>query len=142
MQADQLLFPGYTGPFERIRRDIAFAISKLESAKGLGAPDKPAFANFLADAAAKTPGYAGPVLPATQVVLSHGQNVPIKNSAGVAVPGSANAVVAGGALSSVNLPATVAAVTSGLSTVAATGTGTKVTFTVANGVITGIALSA
>lgn len=142
MQASDLLYPGYTGPNERIRRDVAFAISKLESAKGLGAPDKPAFALFLADAATKTPGYAGPILPATQAVVADGATVPVKNSAGTAVPGTAVATVAANVVTAVKLPATVATVVSGISSVAATGTGTKVTFTVANGVITGIALSA
>lgn len=80
-------------------------------------------------------------LPATTAAVVTGSTVAVQNSAGAAV-GTGSVTVSAGGVSNVKLPATVATVTSGLSTVAATGTGTKVTFTVANGVITGIALSA
>lgn len=102
MQASDLKFPGGFTSAQTIRREVAHEISQLEISAAAGSPVDPSLAAFLADAAAKTPGF---------------------------VPGG-------------DLPATVATVTSGLSTVAATGTGTKVTFTVANGVLTGIALSA
>lgn len=103
MQAADLLYPGYTGPNERIRRDVAFAISKLETAKGLGAPDKPAFALFLADAATKTPGYAGPIIPATQALVSDGVKV---NAVSVTGTGNfATFTVAGGVITGIVLSA-------------------------------------
>lgn len=91
-------------------------------------------------AAATAVGGAAAPLPATQAIVSNAGTVPVQNSAGAAV-GSGVLTVAANAVSNIKLPTTVAAVTSGLSTVAATGTGTKVTFTVANGVITAITLS-
>ena len=94
-----------------------------------------------ATAALAVVGIGAGVLPSTSKVVANGDVVPVQNSAGTAVPGSHTAVVASGALTT-KLAPTVATVVSGLSTVAATGTGTKVTFTVAKGVITAITLSA
>lgn len=85
-------------------------------------------------------GFGAPVDPLVAQV-ANASTVPVKNSAGTAVPGTATATVAGSVLTAVNLPATVAPVTSGLLTPAATGTGTKVTLTVAGGVVTAVALS-
>lgn len=80
-------------------------------------------------------------LPDSQVVVSDAQTTAVKNSAGADVPGVHTAVVSAGALTNIKLAATVAPVVSGLQTVAATGTGTKVTLTVAAGKISAIALS-
>uniref|UniRef100_A0AAU6W0Z5 Uncharacterized protein n=3 Tax=unclassified bacterial viruses TaxID=12333 RepID=A0AAU6W0Z5_9VIRU len=85
---------------------------------------------------------AGVALPATQVIVSNAQSLPVQNSANTAVPGTHNAFVVDGAFQKVKLAATVAPVTSGLLSVAATGTGTKVTLTVANGVVSAVTLSA
>lgn len=71
MQVTSLLYPG-RAPAQLIRRQVAAEISALEIADASGTPD-PSFAAFLADAASKTPGYAGPTLPATQAVVSDAQ---------------------------------------------------------------------
>lgn len=75
-------------------------------------------------------------------VLKQGQNVAVRNSAG-ADSHNATAVVTGGALTGVNLAATVALVDNADALVVpVTGTyATTATFTVAAGVITSIALS-
>lgn len=91
--------------------------------------------------AATAIGGSGAALPATQAIVANGATAPVKNSAGVAVPGTSTYTVAANAVTDVKLPATVAVVTSGASAIAATGTGTTVTFTVANGAITAITLS-
>lgn len=84
----------------------------------------------------------GEGLVATQAVVSNGGTAPVKNSAGTAVPGTSTYEVAANAVSAVKLPATVAPVVSGvLAGIVATGTGTTVTLTVANGVVTAVALS-
>lgn len=80
-------------------------------------------------------------LPDDQAVVLDGFTVQVRNSADVVVGAAATLTVVDNVLTNAKLPATTAAVISGLSTVAATGTGTKVTFTVANGVITAITLS-
>lgn len=85
---------------------------------------------------------SGAVLPATQTIVSNAQSLPVQNSANAAVPGTHNAFVVDGAFQKVKLAATVAPVTSGLLPVAATGTGTQVTLTVANGVVSAVTLSA
>lgn len=104
MRATTLLKPGKFSNSERLRRDVALAISNVEVAKAHGAVGQGAdLAKFLADSAQKTPGYTAPALPATQVVLTSGAKV--------------NAV-------------------------AVTGTGNFATPTIANGVLTGIVLSA
>lgn len=77
-------------------------------------------------------------------VLANGGAVAVHNSAGANVAGVHTAEVANGALTDVKLAATVAPVVNGqaLAGVAPTGAYTNtVTFTVANGVITAIALS-
>lgn len=101
-----------------------------------GTISKPGVATVAANAV------TGVALPATMTIVENGGDVVLTNSAGTDIPGAHVRLVENGAQPSIKLAPTVAAVTSGLSTVAATGTGTKVTFTVANGVITAITLSA
>jgi hypothetical protein len=86
---------------------------------------------------------AGPVLPATQVIVSNGGTVNVENSAG-ALDSPATAVVAGGALTGVNLGSTKTILTNALkfSGVTITGTGTFFTPTITAGVLTGGVLSA
>lgn len=95
-----------------------------------------------ADAAILAAGYTSS-LPATQAVVTNGGTSPVQNSAGAAI-GTGTYTVAANAVSNIKLPATVAGVTSGakINAGTVTGTGNFATFTVANGVITGIVLSA
>lgn len=81
-------------------------------------------------------------LPATAAVLQNNNNVQIRNSAGTAI-GNATFAVSSGAITYGSLPATIAGIANGAAlTVPVTGTyTTTATFTVANGVVTGIALS-
>ncbi|BBD74688.1 type VII integral membrane protein [Pectobacterium phage PPWS2] len=71
--------------------------------------------------------------------VSSGATVAVRNSAG-ADSHNATAVVAAGALTGVNLAATVALVDNG-DTITATGTGTTATLVVTAGVLTGITLA-
>lgn len=71
MQATDLKFPGDYTHGKTIRREVAHVISQLEIAAANSTVPAD-FSAFLADAAAKTPGYTGPVLPATQAVISNG----------------------------------------------------------------------
>jgi hypothetical protein len=185
MQDYNLKNPGIDQASQNLRKAAAHAISSLENVVSLGATPDVDLSAFFSDAASKTPGYTGPLLPATQAVVANGGNVTVKNSAGtvtktgvatvaanaitgVALPAAsaiidnaaANVVVqnsagaavssaglaavAAGALTSVRLPATIAAVATGVKINAGTvsGTGNFATITVANGVITGIVLSA
>lgn len=80
-------------------------------------------------------------LAATEAIVSNGGSVVVQNSAGTAVAGTHTATVASGAVSNVKLAATIAPVANGATVAGVTGTGTTATITVANGVITGIALS-
>lgn len=103
MRATTLRKPGEFSNSERLRRDVALAISNVEVAKAAGATGQgSALAAFLSDAAQKTPDYAAPALPGNQAIVTSG----------------------------VVLSPTV------------TGTGTKATLTVANGVVTAVTLSA
>ncbi len=140
MQAADLKFPGDLNG--SIRREVAFAISNLESVQNRGGTPDPHFAAFLADAAAKTPGYVGVDLPDTQVVVTDAQALTIRNSTR-SHTASAVAEVQDGSLNEAVLAPTVALVgNGGLATgVTVTGTGTTATFTVAGGVITAITLS-
>lgn len=61
MQASTLKFPGDSPLAETIRREVARVISQLEIAEDAGATIGPEFADFLADAATKCPGYTAPV---------------------------------------------------------------------------------
>jgi len=73
-------------------------------------------------------------------VVANGATVAVRNSAG-ANSKNATAVVTDDTLTGVNLPATTAMVDNAQTVAGVTGTGTTATITVANGVITGIALS-
>ncbi len=73
-----------------------------------------------------------------EVVVSNNSNITVKNAGGTS---TSTAKVVAGALVETTLPATVALVKSGPAGVAATGTGTTVTLTVAAGKISAIALS-
>lgn len=73
--------------------------------------------------------------------VTDGQTVVAKSS-GVTVPGTTKAKVVNSVLTEITLPATVAPLASGVLPVAATGTGTKVTLTVAAGKVTAVTLSA
>lgn len=83
----------------------------------------------------------GIVTPPTGASVANGAAVPVVNSAGTAVAGTHTATVAGSTLTNVKLAATVATVANASTFPGVTGTGTTATFTVANGVITGIVLS-
>lgn len=83
-------------------------------------------------------------LPATVAPVANAATVVVQNSAGTVVAGTHAATVAAGALSNVKLAATIATVANGVkvNATSVTGTGNFATFTVANGVITAIVLSA
>lgn len=112
----------------------------------VGASKETNFVDAMAKYFAKinTGAISAPVFPtATQSVVNNGATVTAANSANNKTV-NATYVVSGGNVQRVSLPATAAIVTSGqaLTGVAPTGTYTNtVTFTVANGVITAIALS-
>lgn len=80
-------------------------------------------------------------LGATVAMVDNADAVTVQNSAGTAVAGSHAAAVSAGVLSNVKLAPTIAPVVNGATFPGVTGTGTTATITVANGVITGIALS-
>lgn len=121
MQPTSLKFPGDNNL--TIRRDVAKAISNLENA--VGSTPEPYLAAFLADAAAQTPGYTGPSLPATQAVVANNGNVTVKNSAGT-VSKTGVATVAANAITGVALPATEAIVSSATTPVVQNSAGTAV----------------
>lgn len=80
----------------------------------------------------------------TTTLVTTGATVAVKNSAGSKTVSGATVDVAAGALEDVNLPATAALITSAQALTGVTPSGTytnTVTFTVAAGVITAIALS-
>lgn len=92
-----------------------------------------------------TSAITGVALAATEAIVTNAAaTVVVQNSAGAAITSAGVAAVAAGALSNVKLPATIAAVTTATkyNAVSVTGTGNFATFTVANGVITAIVLSA
>ncbi len=83
-------------------------------------------------------------LAATMAMVDSADTVVVHNSAGATIAGTHTAEVAAGVLTDVKLAATVAGVTNGQALTGVTPSGvfaTTVTFTVANGVITAIALS-
>lgn len=101
MQVTTLKNPGDSPLSQTVRKEVARVISQLEDADVTGTPS-PLFAAFLADAAAKTPGYAGPVLPTTQKLLSSGVKVPVGTVTGTGTfftPTIVNGVITGGVLS-------------------------------------------
>lgn len=100
MQATTLKNPGDSPLTQTIRKEVARVISQLEDAAVYGTPD-PKFAEFLRDAATKTPGYAAPALPATQQLIANAQVV-----TGVTVTGTgttATFTVAGGKITGIAL---------------------------------------
>lgn len=143
MQAKTLKQPGRFASAERLRREVANAISIVEVAKAQGAVgDGALLSTFLSDAASKTPNATAPVLPATQVIVSNGATVNVENSAG-ALDSAGTATVQSGVLTSVQLAATKTILTNALKFggVTITGTGTFFTPTIVNGVLTGGVLS-
>lgn len=88
---------------------------------------------------------SAPVSPtATQAVVSNGGTVSVANSANSKTVAGATYVISASAVSRISLPATAALVTSAQTLTGVTPTGTytnTITFTVANGVITAVALS-
>ena len=141
MQVTTLKNPGDNPLAQTIRKEVARVISQLEDADVTGTPS-PLFAAFLADAAARTPGYV-PVASPTVAVVQTGTVVNVENSAG-ALDSPATATVANGLITGVRLAATKSIVTSGtkVNAVSVTGTGNFATFTVVDGAITAIVLSA
>src|SRR5690606_16010548 len=122
-------FRSYSGG-QDLRARVAHAISFAETVTrfrpaGTTSPTAAQLAAFLADAAAKCPGYAGPPLPDTQVIVSDGAELPVGDGS---VDGTIE--IADGELVGVNLPANAAVVVSG--TEVAVG-GVPATLTVAGG---------
>lgn len=178
MQVTTLLNPGQNPLAQTIRKEVARVISQLEIADVTGTPE-PAFAQFLADAASKTPGsttgvyvangaavnvtdqdnspsiaatisVAGGVItgakltPTTSAIVQNTAGIPLADSAGVAYPSGCTAVVVGGSATQMRMVATARSVNNAVKIPVGTvsGSGTFGTFTVVNGVITGIVLSA
>lgn len=141
MQDYNLLNPGLDQAAQTLRKAVAAAISNAE---GVTNPN-PALATFLQDAATKTPGYVAAPLPATQAIVTTGNTLPVKNSAGT-VTKNGTATVAANAVTGVALPATSAIVDNGASAVLRTSgglaTGSTVTATVAGGLLSNVRLSA
>lgn len=80
MRDTTLLKPGTLSTSNRLRREVAYAISQVEVAKANGATGEGSqLSAFLLDAASKTPGYTGPVLPSNQAIVNNGD---ILNSTG------------------------------------------------------------
>jgi hypothetical protein len=124
MQVITLKNPGLSPLAQTIRKEVARVISQLEDADVLGTPE-PLFAAFLAHAATVTPGYAGPVLPATQAVVSNSGTVTVKNSAG-SVSKAGTATVAGGVITGVALSASTAIVDASVVPVVQNSAGTVI----------------
>lgn len=144
MRAKTLKQPGRFSNAERLRVEVATAISHVETAKAKGATgDGALLSAFLSDAASKTPNAVAPTLPATQVIVSNGGTINVENSAGN-LDSPAIAVVAAGVLTGVNLAGTKTILTNALKQagVTITGTGTFFTPTIVSGVLTGGVLSA
>lgn len=121
MQDYNLIDPGYEAAGRTLRKHAAHVISNAE----LDTNPDPRLALFFSDCASKTPGYAGPSLPATQALVSNGGNVNVKNSAGT-VTKVGVATVAANAISGVALPATSAIVDSGSAPVMQNSAGTAI----------------
>lgn len=143
MQAKTLKQPGKFSSAERVRREVANAISIVECAKASGAVgDGALLSAFLSDAALKTPDAVAPALPDTQAIVANAGTVNVENSAGN-LDSPATAVVASNVLTSVKLAATKTILTDAVAVtgVTITGSGTTFTPTIANGVLTGGVLS-
>jgi hypothetical protein len=104
MQAKTLKQPGKFASAERLRREVANAISIVEVAKAHGAVGQGALlSDFLHDAAAKTPNAVAPVVSATQFVLNSGVKIN-----GVAITGTGNfatPTIVGGVITGIVLSA-------------------------------------
>lgn len=134
MQDYDLKYPGINQQAQTARRNVAQALSNAHNEVN---PSKE-LADFLLDAATKAPGYTKPApapQPATEATVKNGDKLTVSGEQ-ITLAVAANALT-----KAYTLPATAAVVKSGLQTVAATGTGTKVTLTVAGGKITAITLS-
>lgn len=134
MQDYDLKYPGINQQAQTVRRNVAQALSNAHNEVN---PSKE-LADFLSDAASKAPGYTKPApapQPATEATVKNGDKLTVSGEQ-ITLAVAANALT-----KAYTLPATAAVVKSGLQTVAATGTGTKVTLTVAGGKITAITLS-
>lgn len=69
MRDTQLLKPGTSSTSNRLRREVAYAISRIEqSIAGGGNPEAAELAAFLADAGTKVPG----AVPADQAIVTTG----------------------------------------------------------------------
>lgn len=84
------------------------------------------------------------ITSATTAIVQNADVIPVKNSAGTTTASVTAAVVAGGVIASINMASQYAGVsnTGKQSVGTVSGSGTFGTFTVVNGVITGIVLSA
>ena len=134
MQDYDLKYPGINQQAQTVRRNVAQALSNAHNEAN---PSKE-LADFLLDAATKAPGYTKPApapQPATEATVKNGDKLTVSGEQ-ITLAVSANVLT-----KTYTLPSTAAVVKSGLQTVAATGTGTKVTLTVAGGKITAITLS-
>ncbi|QIN95116.1 hypothetical protein A2_00440 [Pseudomonas phage BIM BV-45] len=140
MNFSYLPSPGVINCGHELRKVATKAISAAEirmDQSGLPSPD---LTSFFQAALEATPGYtAPPTLPSGSVAVKAGDTIKLTNSANA--PFGAGVVTVTDGVVGVKAPATVALVKAGLSDIAATGTGTKVTFTVAGGKITAITLS-
>lgn len=109
MRATTLLKPGKFSNSERLRRDVALAISNIEVAKAHGADGQGAeLAAFLADSAQKTPGYTAPLPPATTASVVNGAAIKVVDADNNPSTINGVAVVANRALTQITLPASTA----------------------------------
>lgn len=131
--------PGYTAPTQPATQATVSNGGNVPVKNSAGTVTKTGVATVAANA------ITGVALPAASAIIDNAAaNVVVQNSAGAAVSSAGVAAVAAGALTSVRLPATIATVANAakVNAVSVTGTGNFATFTVANGVITAIVLSA
>lgn len=146
MQVTTLKNPGDNTLAQTVRREVAYLISQLEIADAGGTPS-PELAAFLAHAASVAPGYTGPVLPATQAVVTNNASTPVKNRAGTAVTGTHTIHVAGSVVTDVTLSPAIAPIANAAANISVLNTGGASVTTVgvaavAAGVLTYVALPA
>ncbi|ANH51107.1 hypothetical protein FDH02_gp31 [Pseudomonas phage VSW-3] len=148
MQATDLKFPGGFTSAQTIRREVAHEISQLQISAAAGSPVDPHFADFLSDAASKTPGYTAPgVEPKpTEAIVANGATVTVTDSSN-APSVSAAVTVANSAITKIALSAaTDAIVQSGTNVVVRNSANTPVAgnhpITVAAGEVTMVKLAA
>lgn len=137
MKSSDLLSPGTLRISQKLRILAAQAVSAYEIRTQNGGTDTKIGA-FFKDCATK----AG-ALVAGAAQVANGRLVSIINSAGTGI-GLGTAVVANSDITGLQLPstATLVAHNQKVTGVTVTGTGSVATFTVVNGVVTGIVLSA